>query len=43
VREPDYNEQDPEHDMFTLLEDNIALREENKALKLEIETRRFIL
>ncbi|XP_017023525.1 shootin-1 isoform X1 [Drosophila kikkawai] len=38
VREPDYNEQDPEHDMFTLLEDNIALREENKALKLEIET-----
>ncbi|XP_068157149.1 LOW QUALITY PROTEIN: shootin-1 [Drosophila tropicalis] len=38
VREPDYNEQDPEHDMFTLLEDNIALKEENKALKLEIET-----
>ncbi|KAH8374667.1 hypothetical protein KR200_003353 [Drosophila serrata] len=38
VREPDYNEQDPEHDMFTLLEDNIALREENKALKLEIDT-----
>ncbi|KAH8388440.1 hypothetical protein KR093_006385 [Drosophila rubida] len=38
VREPDYNEQDPEHDMFTLLEDNIALKEENKALKLEIES-----
>ncbi|XP_022234792.1 kinesin heavy chain isoform X2 [Drosophila obscura] len=38
VREPDYNEQDPEHDMFTLLEDNIALKEENKGLKLEIET-----
>ncbi|KAM8703022.1 hypothetical protein ACLKA7_005378 [Drosophila subpalustris] len=38
VREPDYNEQDPEHDMFTLLEDNIALKEENKALKLQIES-----
>ncbi|XP_034488057.1 kinesin heavy chain isoform X2 [Drosophila innubila] len=38
VREPDYNEQDPEHDMFTLLEDNIALKEENKALKLEIDS-----
>ncbi|XP_023175965.2 uncharacterized protein LOC111602853 isoform X2 [Drosophila hydei] len=38
VKEPDYNEQDPEHDMFTLLEDNIALKEENKALKLEIES-----
>ncbi|EDV94994.1 GH10883 [Drosophila grimshawi] len=38
VSEPDYNEQDPEHDMFTLLEDNIALKEENKALKLEIES-----
>ncbi|XP_032295204.1 cTAGE family member 2 isoform X2 [Drosophila virilis] len=38
VSEPDYNNQDPEHDMFTLLEDNIALREENKALKLEIES-----
>ncbi|XP_030370901.1 centrosomal protein of 290 kDa isoform X3 [Scaptodrosophila lebanonensis] len=40
VREPDYNEQDPEHDMFTLLEDNIALKEENKALKLEIEAQK---
>ncbi|XP_037945654.1 uncharacterized protein LOC119678073 isoform X2 [Teleopsis dalmanni] len=37
VREPDYNEQDPETDLFTLLEDNIALKEENKALKIEIE------
>uniref|UniRef100_A0A0A1WF50 Golgin subfamily A member 3 n=1 Tax=Zeugodacus cucurbitae TaxID=28588 RepID=A0A0A1WF50_ZEUCU len=37
VRDPDYNEQDPETDLFTLLEDNIALKEENKALKIEIE------
>ncbi|XP_067619465.1 myosin-6-like isoform X5 [Eurosta solidaginis] len=37
VRDPDYNEQDPETDLFTLLEDNIALKEENKALKVEIE------
>lgn len=37
VREPDYNEQDPETDMFTLIEDNIALKEDSKALKAEIE------
>ncbi|XP_061394701.1 myosin-2 heavy chain, non muscle [Musca vetustissima] len=42
VREPDYNEQDPETDLFTLLEDNIALKEENKALKLELEDHKKI-
>lgn len=42
VREPDYNEQDPETDLFTLLEDNIALKEENKALKLQLEDRKFV-
>ena len=41
VREPDYNEQDPETDLFTLLEDNIALKEENKSLKTEIEQRKL--
>lgn len=41
VREPDYNEQDPETDLFTLLEDNIALKEENKALKLKLEDRKL--
>ncbi|TMW54316.1 hypothetical protein DOY81_000589 [Sarcophaga bullata] len=42
VREPDYNEQDPETDLFTLLEDNIALKEENKALKLQLEDHKKI-
>lgn len=37
VREPDYNEQDPETDLFTLIEDNIALKEDNKTLKAGIE------
>uniref|UniRef100_A0A1A9VGF1 Shootin-1 n=1 Tax=Glossina austeni TaxID=7395 RepID=A0A1A9VGF1_GLOAU len=37
VRDPDYNEQDPETDLFTLLEDNIALKEDNKALKVQLE------
>lgn len=33
VRDPNYNKSDPETDLFTLLEDNIALREENELLQ----------
>lgn len=42
VREPDYNKSDPiDCDNFTLIEDNIALREDNKTLKMQIEQRKF--
>lgn len=37
VREPGYNEQDPEISLFTLLEDNIALKEDNKELKIQMD------
>lgn len=40
VREPDYNQNDPvDCDNFTLIEDNIALREDNKTLKVQIQQR----